>query len=292
MSIDKKLKVLMIGAHLDDNETFGGGTALQYLDKGHSVRFLSLCNGCGGHHENSPEVIVKRRYQEAQNVAKLTGLTYDVWNIRDCELVADLSTRKRLVRYIREFAPDIIFTHRPNDYHADHRAAALLVQDSSYLLIVPNFCRETVAMKNMPVIMYFADNFQNPPFRADIVVATDNVIDKKYQMYNCHVSQFYEWLPYTYGELDQVPKDKNERLEWLRSPRVPRDKPLTLEELLSNTSQNPNEYFESLPATKYRHVLAERYGQSGENVLFAEAFEVSEYGMQITKEKEKQLFPF
>lgn len=289
---EKQLKVMMIGAHLDDNDFCGGGTALQYLGQGACVRFLSVCNGCGGHHTHTPEEIAARRYQEAQNVAKLTGLEYDVWEIPDCELIADLETRKRMVRYIREFSPDIIFTHRTNDYHADHRATALLVQDASYLLIVPNFCSDTPAMKEMPVIMYFDDPFQNPPFKPDVVVATDSVIDKKYEMYNCHESQIYEWLPYTHGELDQVPTGKKERLEWYRSPRVPRDKPLPLEILLTNKSKNYNEYVEALPAAKYRELLVKRYGAVGKTKLFAEAFEVSEYGTQLNEDNEKILFPF
>ena len=55
-----KLKVLMIGAHLDDNDFCGGGTALKYLQAGHSVRFLSMCNGNGGHHIHTPEEIAAR----------------------------------------------------------------------------------------------------------------------------------------------------------------------------------------------------------------------------------------
>lgn len=286
------LKVMMIGAHLDDDDFYGGGTALRYLEKGARVRFLSVSNGCGGHHVDNPEVTARRRYNEAQNVAKLTGIEYDVWDIPDCEIVADLEARKRMVRYIREFAPDIIFTHRTNDYHADHRATALLVQDASYLLVVPNFCSDTSAMRKMPVIMYFEDRFQNPPFRADIVLATDSVIDKKYQMYNCHESQIYEWLPYTYGELDKVPVDKNERLEWYRAPRVPRDKPLPLEVLLTNKSNNFNEYKEALSASKHRDLLIKRYGEAGKNVIFAEAFQLSEYGTQLNEENIKILFPF
>lgn len=129
--MEKQLKVLMIGAHLDDNDFEGGGTALKYINAGHQVYFLSMCNGCGGHHENTPEMIAKRRYNEAQNAAKVAGLKYDVWDINDCELTADLETRKKLVRYIREFNPDVIFSHRTNDYHADHRNAAMLLQDAS-----------------------------------------------------------------------------------------------------------------------------------------------------------------
>jgi len=251
-----------------------------------------MCNGCGGHHTHTPEEIAARRYNEAQEVAKLTGLEYDVWEINDCEIMADLETRKRLVRYIREYNPDIIFTHRTNDYHADHRNAALLVQDASYLLIVPNFCPEVAAMKVMPVIMYFADRFVNPPFIPDVVIATDSVIDKKYQMYNCHVSQVYEWLPYTYGIIDQVPADKDARLEWYRGPRIPRDKTLTVEELQAYRTPNHCEAREATAASKYRELLVNRYGAAGEKVLFAEAFQLSEYGTPLNDENIKTLFPF
>ena len=291
--MSKQLRILMIGAHPDDNDICGGGLALKYAAAGHSVKFLSVCNGCGGHHLMKPDEIAARRRGETQEVAKLAGIEYDVWDIPDCEVMADLETRKRLIVYIREFNPDLIFTHRTNDYHADHRNVALLVQDASYLLTVPNLCPESPAMRFMPVIMYFRDRFKNPPFVPDMIVNIDDVIDKKYELWNCHVSQFYEWLPYTYGIEDQVPSDPKERLEWLHTPRVPRDQPLSLEELLSiKSKQSHTEVKEAVYAAKYRDLLVKRYGEAGKKVIFAEAYETSEYGTQLTEENVKVLFPF
>ena len=289
----KQLKVLMIGAHPDDNDICGGGLALKYAEAGHKVRFLSVCNGCGGHHVDKPADVAARRYGETQAVAKLAGIEYDVWDIPDCEVIADLETRKRLTRYVREFSPDIIFTHRTNDYHADHRNAAMLVQDASYLLIVPNFCPEAPAMQEMPVIMYFRDHFKNPPFTPDVVISIDDVIDKKYELWNCHVSQFYEWLPFTYGTLDKVPKDPKDRLEWLHQPRVSRDTPCELSELLATKSESAHgEAKEATYAATYRTELVDRYGEAGKKVIFAEAYELSEYGTQLDEENVKVLFPF
>ena len=289
----KQLRVLFLGAHLDDNDFEGGGTALKYIKAGHKVQFLSMCNGCGGHHTHTPEEIANRRYNEAQNVAKLTGIKYDVWrDVNDCEIMADLETRKRLVRYIREFSPDIIFAHCTNDYHADHRNAAVLVQDASYLVIVPNFCPEVPAMKEMPVIMFFENPFKTPPFVPDVVVSIDDVIDKKYQMYDCHVSQIYEWLPYTHGELDKVPTDKAERLEWYRSPRIPRDRVLSANELAAYKTQNHSEYREAIAASRYRDLLVKRCGEKGKTALFAEAFMLSEYGKKLDESNIDELFPF
>ncbi|NLB41269.1 MAG: PIG-L family deacetylase [Clostridiales bacterium] len=289
----KKLKVLMIGAHMDDNDFRGGGTALRYIKDGHSVRFLSVCNGSGGHHElSAPEVAAIRR-KEADAVADLTGIEYDVWDIEDCEIIANLENRKRMVRYIRQYKPDIIFTHRTNDYHADHRNTALLVQDASYLLIVPNFCPDVAALIHTPVIMHFYDRFKNPVFNPDVIIPIDDVIDEKYEMINCHVSQVYEWLPFTNGVLDQVPTDPEERLDWLRKPLVPRDgTQLTEADLNRFIASNNSEYREATPVIKYRDKIIERYGDLAKDILFAEAFEVSEYGNPLNKENEKMLFPF
>jgi len=287
-------RILMIGAHPDDCDFRCGGIALKYAKLGYKVKFLAMVNGSGGHHEMTPEETVARRYQETQNVAKLAGIEYSVWlDSNDCELMPSLENRKRLVREIREFHPDLIFCSRPNDYHADHRAASLLVQDASYLLIVPHFCPETPAMRQTPVIMYFYDHFKTPVFQADMIVDIDDVIDRKYEIMACHESQVYEWLPYTKGFLDQVPADKSQRLEWLHTPRIPRDgTPLDETLLYKNLIGVQTEYREAVPAVKYRELLIERYGEKGKKVLFAEAFATCVYGSPLTEEKAKELFPF
>ncbi|MBR5157454.1 MAG: PIG-L family deacetylase [Clostridia bacterium] len=284
---------MMIGAHPDDNDFRCGGIALKYIQQGHSVRFLSVCDGSGGHHIMSPEEIRIRRRKEADAVAAISGIEYDIWDIPDCEVVADIENRKRMVRYIREYQPDIIFTHRNNDYHADHRNVALLVQDASYLLIVPNFCPDIQPLKETPVIMYFYDKFKNPYFEPDIVIPIDDVIDTKYEMIHCNTSQVYEWLPYTNGVLNMVPKDEGERKKWLRQPTVPKDGTLLSEKDLDIFKpSNNSEYREATPAVKYRQKIIERYGEKAKGTLFAEAFQVSEYGKNLTEKNSKILFPF
>ena len=86
----------------------------------------------------------------------------------------------------------MIITHRPNDYHADHRAAGLLVQAASYILIVPRECPETPAMQKMPVIMYYEDPFSNPVFRPDIVLFSDNlgIAENCFLLYNAQIILF------------------------------------------------------------------------------------------------------
>lgn len=276
------MKVLMIGAHQDDNEFGRGGLASRLTKLGHDVRFLSMCNGCGGHHIMSPEETTKKRAEESQAVAKLLGIRYDVWDIDDCNIVADLPTRKRLIRYIREYNPDVVISHRPNDYHADHRAAGQLVQDASYLLTVPNECPDAPAMRFMPVILYNEDAFTNPPFRPDIVVDVGSEIDVKLQIANLNVCQVYEWLPYTRGE--EVPEGEAERFEWLKGMEVTDD--TTDEEVMAF----PRGYMVRFAKTaaRFRKELIAKYGkEKGSKVRFAEAYEVCEYGKPLDGETEE-----
>ena len=283
------MNILMIGAHQDDCEFRCGGLADKYVKMGYKVKFLSLCDGCGGHHIMTPEETSARRAKESAKVAELLGITYDVWDITDCNLVADLPTRKRLIRYIREFNPDLIIAHRPNDYHADHRAAGQLVQDASYLLTVPHECPDVPAMRFMPVIMYYEDKFTNPEFRADIVIDMDKENDIKLKIADINESQVYEWLPYTNGEEDEVPTDKAERFEWLKGMNITED--TTDEEIMKAPRGYAVRFAKT--AARFRKELIEKYGEErGSKVRYAEAYEICEYGHPLTEELKKELFPF
>ena len=279
------MKILMIGAHQDDNEFRCGGLAHRLVKKGHEVKFLSMCNGCGGHHIMTPEETTAKRAKESAKVAKLLGITYDVWtDMNDCSLVADLATRRRLIRYIREFSPDLVVAHRPNDYHADHRASGQLVMDASYMLVVPHECPDVPAMKNMPVIMYNEDNFRDPDFRGDIVVDIDDELETKIQIAHINDSQVYEWLPYT--ENETVPEGETERYEWLKG--MDTSKSYTDKEIMELTRGYAVRYAKT--AARFRKELIKTYGKKkGSKIRFAEAYQICEYGSPMTDSIRKEL---
>ena len=280
------MKILAIGAHQDDNEFRCGGLAHKYVKMGHEVRFLSMCNGCGGHHLMTPEETTARRAKESASVASYLGITYDVWDIDDCTLMPDLATRERLIRYIRAFSPDLIISHRPNDYHADHRAAGQLVQDASYILTVPHTCPDMPAMKRMPIILYNEDRFNNPAFQADFVFDMDDEIETKLHIAHLNESQVYEWLPYNDGFTD-VPTDPEARMEWLKGMDVTTD--TTDAEILAAGRGYAVRF--ARVAARFRKELIARYGEErGARVRFAEAFGLCEYGSQPNEKEMRELF--
>jgi LmbE family N-acetylglucosaminyl deacetylase len=115
------LKILVFGAHPDDCEIKFGGTAALYARAGHHVRFVSVTNGNTGHHEIGGVELAKIRAQEAANSAATVDIEYVIMDIQSNELEPSLPYRKRIIEMIREFEPDMVATHRPCDYHPDHR---------------------------------------------------------------------------------------------------------------------------------------------------------------------------
>ena len=166
-----RLRLMVIGAHPDDAEYKAGGLAAIYRHLGHEVQFVSVTNGESGHHRVfGPTLAAQARSGQAPATAAL-GFEYAVWDNPDGRLEAALDRREQVIRAVRLFQPDLVLTHRPNDYHADHRFTSLLVQDSAYLLTVPAVCSGTPLLKRDPVIAYFSTAFNHPyPFIPTVVV--------------------------------------------------------------------------------------------------------------------------
>ncbi len=271
---DGKLGIIVFGAHPDDCEIRAGGVAALWSQLGHAVKLVSMTNGDIGHWGMAGGPLALRRFNEVQAAAKVLGVTSEVLDIHDGELMPTLENRKIMTRLIRQWNADIVIAHRPNDYHPDHRYTGVLMQDSAYMVAVPFLCPDTPPLKKNPVYLYSFDNFKTPnPFRPDVVVAIDTVIEKKIDALATLESQFIEGG--ATGRAEQVPKNEDERKA-------------AFERLRTNFRRRYAQI-----ADQCRTKLVELYGdEQGQQVKYAEAFEICEYGRQPNKEELRKLFPF
>lgn len=207
---DKTLRVIVFGAHPDDCDLEAGGIAIKYVKMGHKVKFVSMTNGDAGHQSQGGGALAKRRMAEAQEAGRRFGVEYTVLDNHDGELMPTLENRLKIIREIRNWKADIVITHPANDYHPDHRYTSLLVQDASFMVLVPNVAPDTPPLQKNPV--FFCSATTAP----DISVDIDNVADQKLYAAAAHESQFFEWLPWLDGTLDKVPKGKEERLQFMK----------------------------------------------------------------------------
>jgi len=262
------LRIMAFGAHPDDCDLRCGGMALKYRALGHEVKFVSVTNGDTGHHEMGGGPLARRRYAETQAAAAVADIDYEVFDIHNGELEAQLWVRKLVIRTMREFRPDLVICHRPCDYHPDHRAVGVLAQDAVFQVTIPNVLALTPELPASPVLGYAYDRFTDPtPYVPTVAIETDDVFERKVDMVHCHESQMYEWnLRFS----DPVPED--ERRAWLGARLAGR--------------------FGSL-ADDARACLVKWYGEErGKVIRTAETVMISEYGSVPDEARLRELFPF
>ena len=269
---DEPLNIIAIFAHPDDADGRIAGMSIKWAEMGHNVKFVSLTNGDGGHHETGGARLAQRRRAESEEAGRRYGIAeYITLDNHDTELMPTLKVRKQVIREIRNWNADIVIGLRPNDYHPDHRYAGTLVMDAAYMVVVPNIVSDAEALRKNPVFLYMKDRFTKPyPFEPDITVIVDDVYEQIIDGNIAHESQYFEWLPWVAGTLDQVPGDPAGRREWFKKNRKRR------------TEITP----------EMRANLVKWYGEEQANkAVHGEALEIAEYGRQPSDEEIRQLFP-
>ena len=268
----KPLRIIAFGAHPDDAELKASGVAALWAAQGHKVKFVAMTNGDVGHFAEAGGPLARRRKAEVAECARILGIENAVLDIHDGELVPSLENRKAMSRLIRDWQADIVMGHRPYDYHPDHRYTGVLMDDTAVVVAAPFFVPDTPPTPRNPVYLYYSDSFQDPkPFTATVVVGIDQVAEKKWQCISAMPSQFGDKDSWQARTLPNVPRGNGEREAYLL-------------DLVKSRS--------GAVANQYRDRLIALYGpERGQQIKYAEAFQLSQYGRQATLEELKALFP-
>ncbi len=268
---DRPLRVIAFGAHPDDAELKFAGTAALLAAKGAKVKLVALTNGDVGHFAQAGGPLAQRRKAEVEACHAKLGVATDVLDIHDGELMADLDTRKKVVNLIRDWQADIVLSHRPWDYHPDHRAVGTLAEDAAVVVAAPFFAPYTKATARNPVFLFYSDGFKKPyPFDPILAVGIDEAAQKKWDCISEITSQFADadsWQA-RYGR--NVPTEDVARKAYLNDAVKQRSADV---------------------ANQYRDLLVRLYGeQKGRSIKYAEAFELNQYGSPATADELKNLF--
>ena len=268
----RTLRVIAFGAHPDDAELKFAGTATLMAAQGHKVKLVSLTNGDVGHFAQAGGPLAQRRKAEVTACHKKLGVETDVFDIHDGELMPDLETRKKVAGLIREWQADIVLSHRPWDYHPDHRAVGKLAEDSAVVVAAPFFLPYTPPTKRNPIFLFYSDGFQKPyPFDPIIAVGFDEVAEKKWACISDIPSQFADADSWQARYRGNAPADPVARAAGI----------------LNGVKQRNADV-----ANQYRSLLVKLYGaEKGNAIKYAEAFELNQYGSGATVDELKQMFP-
>jgi LmbE family N-acetylglucosaminyl deacetylase len=195
----KGLRVLVISAHPDDVDFGCGGTLSKWVREGAEI-FYTICTS-GDKGTDDPTIpnhaLALLREKEQRAAAKVVGAREVIFLRKtDGELQYSLEFKGELVRVIRQYRPDILFTHDPanrafdNQYifHSDHRVVGELVFDAAYPAaqnrnFYPGHLAEGLSPHAVSEMYFFA------PAQPDTWVDIESTLKLKIKALRCHTSQ-------------------------------------------------------------------------------------------------------
>lgn len=196
---------MVIVAHPDDIEFSCAGTLARWARAGARISYVLCTSGevgiarPGMTREKAAEI----REAEQRAAAAIVGATEVVF-LREPDglLQPTLELRKKLVREIRRFRPEVVVTGDPtvvwasDDYinHPDHRAAATAALDATFPAAgQPNLFEdlEQEGLKAHKVRKVYSQVWGDGP----LAVSIDDTIDVKVAALRAHESQMNGWDP-------------------------------------------------------------------------------------------------
>jgi LmbE family N-acetylglucosaminyl deacetylase len=214
----KGKKVLVVGAHPDDNDFGAGATVAKAAGQGAEVIYLIATTGQRGSSDENmtPERLSEIRRKEQEEAAKVLGVReVRFLDYVDGELIPDIRLKERIVKSIRRYKPDIVFTMDPSFFyyksygmvnHSDHRAIGEATLDACYplardLMSFPEHAKEGLNPHKVKELLLHSFVPENANFYVDVT----NTFDTKIKALSLHKSQV--------GDMQRIEKRMKDRAE-------------------------------------------------------------------------------
>ncbi len=183
-------KILVVGAHPDDNDFGAGATVAKSAAQGAEITYLIATTGQRGSSDESmtPEALSRVRKREQEEAARVLGVKeVHFLDYVDGELTPDLKLKEHVVIFIRRYRPDMVFSMDPSFYyykdygmvnHSDHRAIGVAALDACYplardLLSFPEHARAGLSPHKVKELLLHSFIPGNANFYVDVTESFD-----------------------------------------------------------------------------------------------------------------------
>jgi bacillithiol biosynthesis deacetylase BshB1 len=179
-----KLDVVAFGAHPDDIELVAGGTLLKLADLGYRTGVVDMVRGELGTRGNA-----RLRAKEAQASAKVLGLRVrDNLKLADGQIFDNHAARLRVIKALRKYRPDLVFTHYWDDKHPDHVHTSHIVTGACYLSGLAKIRTDQERFRPKKICYFMLPPYVLPSFVVDIT----SHFDRKMKALGCFRSQLHD----------------------------------------------------------------------------------------------------
>lgn len=177
-------RILVVGAHPDDETLGAGGTMARYAGEGSEVWVCIVCDGVTARHNEAAQ---QRRC--AEDACALLGVARVVFcDLPDQRLdsMALVDVIRPLEECVERLRPDIVLTHFKDDVNQDHRmvfdATMVATRPSPMQPVRTVMCYETASSTE------WAPPFQGGVFAPNVFVDITETLDRKVEAMRCYAN--------------------------------------------------------------------------------------------------------
>jgi LmbE family N-acetylglucosaminyl deacetylase len=181
-------RVLAVVAHPDDAELLCAGTLARARSDGAAIAICVLCRGDKGRSSKPMTNLTAVRRKEMSAAAKLLGAELFPGDNPDGVLADAPAQRLKLVETYRQFKPTLVLAHPLEDYHPDHRAAAMLAEAATWFSASRGDWTRSPALASPPAL-WWMDTLNMNAFEPQFYVNISRHLSLKLKMLGCHKSQ-------------------------------------------------------------------------------------------------------
>jgi N-acetylglucosamine malate deacetylase 1 len=179
-----KLDILAFGAHPDDVELFAGGTIAKLGTMGYATGIVDMTRG-----ELGTRGTPATRAQEARESARILGVRIR----RNLDLgdgSVEVSARNRLavISVLREYRPELVLVHHPDDRHPDHVHTSRLVVEAAHHAGLAKIRTRQERFRPNTVLFYMLPAHVIP----NMVVDVSDVSEQRLSAIRAYRSQLYD----------------------------------------------------------------------------------------------------
>lgn len=169
------MKILVIGAHFDDEVLGMGGTIAKHAKKGDTIYVCIITDSSSSQYPGRKHMIDVKK-EESKKVNKILGIKETIYfDLPDMKLdtVPHVEINTCIEKCVKKIKPDVIYTHHKSDVNKDH----ILVFESSL-----------VAGRSVKKIISY-EVYNTLDFQPNIYVDISQELDIKLKAMKCYKSE-------------------------------------------------------------------------------------------------------
>ena len=120
----ERTRIVVIGAHPDDELLGAGGTLARHVLAGDEVHAIVVADGAGSRYPAELVATLEKQARRAAEVIGFTSLQFLSLPDQRLDTVPLIELTQRLEGVLDEIGPDTVYTHFPEDVNADHGLVA------------------------------------------------------------------------------------------------------------------------------------------------------------------------